>query len=112
MLINVKLKMPTNFNLVEHENSFITLGPENKSSNGVSHLSGTRAYRYKQGRDNLFYLEENEGFPRWMNVKEFPERPRAAVAFPYSNHNSYYMLIFGVSTITSISLQVNWLAIK
>lgn len=59
---------------------------------------GTKAYRYKEERGK-FYLEENAGFPRWMNVREFPERPRAAVAFPYSNHNSYYMLIFGSTMV-------------
>lgn len=63
-------------------------------------FSGTRAYRYS-ARNNTgpFILDENDGFPKWMDVKEFPERPRAAVAMPYSNYNAYYMLIFGTTMV-------------
>lgn len=63
-------------------------------------FSGTRAYRYSVIRsDRPFELDTNEGFPKWMDVSEFPERPRAAVAMPYSNYNSYYMLIFGTTMV-------------
>ncbi|XP_045167414.2 stromelysin-1-like [Mercenaria mercenaria] len=67
-------------------------------------FSGTRAYRYSIRREDYrsegpFVLDERQGFPKWMDVTEFPERPRAAVAMPYSNYNSYYMLIFGTTMV-------------
>lgn len=63
-------------------------------------FSGTRAYRYSVTRaSGPFVLDTNDGYPRWMDVSEFPERPRAAVAIPYSNYNAYYMLIFGTTMV-------------
>jgi len=61
-------------------------------------FSGTRAYRYTK-RGSKFYLDD--GFPRWMDVSEFPERPRAAIAMPYGPNypNNYYMLIFGTTMV-------------
>jgi hypothetical protein len=64
-------------------------------------FSGTRAYRYSTNgkTEGPFNLDRNEGFPKWMDVSEFPERPRAAVAMPYSRYNAYYMLIFGTTMV-------------
>lgn len=67
-------------------------------------FSGTRAYRYSIKRedtraDGPFQLDTTEGFPKWMDVSEFPERPRAAIAMPYANYNAYYMLIFGTTMV-------------
>lgn len=61
-------------------------------------FSGTRAYRYYQV-GSKFYLDRD--FPRWMDVSEFPERPRAAVAMPYGSNypDLYYMLIFGTTMV-------------
>lgn len=65
---------------------------------------GTRAYRYsvrRFGLSDTYMLDTSppDEYPRWMDVSEFPERPRAAVAMPYSNYNSYYMLIFGTTMV-------------
>ncbi|KAH3721423.1 collagenase 3-like [Dreissena polymorpha] len=58
---------------------------------------GTRTYRYTKGQDGRFYLDE--GYPKWMDVSEFPERPRAAVAMPYTRSKAHYMLIFGSTMV-------------
>ena len=64
-------------------------------------FSGTRAYRYSTSgqTEGPFNLDRSDGFPKWMDVSEFPERPRAAVAMPYSRYNAYYMLIFGTTMV-------------
>jgi len=66
--------------------------------NYVFLFQGTKVYRYTHSRGR-FTLDEDAGYPMWMDVSDFPERPRAAVAMPYYGSNYYYVLIFGSTMV-------------
>ncbi|KAL4222278.1 peptidase M10A [Mactra antiquata] len=68
--------------------------------NQIYLFSGTRVYRYTASRTaDMYMLDTDSNYPRWMDVSEFPERPRSAIVLPYSGYRGYYMLIFGTTMV-------------